>query len=180
MRIIGGEFKGRIFNPPKNLPVRPTTDFAKTALFNILSNNFDFKDIRVLDLFSGTGSISLEFLSRGSLMLTSVDENNNCIRFQKEITDKLGLSKNFRTIKYDALKYLLNSKENWDIIFADPPFAFSMHEEIPRLVFENNLLKKDGWLILEHQSDAKFSEIPFFTETRKYGNIGFSIFKKLD
>ena len=176
MRIISGQYKGKIINAPKNLPVRPTTDFAKTALFNILSNQFDLATIQVLDLFAGTGSISYEFLSRGVKYLTAVDENKNCCAFIAKNFDDLA-DKNAHVTKQDVFGYVKQCQVRYDIIFADPPYDLAQAQTLPALVFEHNLLKPDGLFVFEHQSAQDFSAMPHFVEKRKYGNVGFSIFK---
>lgn len=179
MRIIGGRLKGLRFNPPTSLPVRPTTDIAKEALFNILNNRIDFEEIKVLDLFSGTGNISIEFASRGALEITSVDKHLGCINYLKD------LSKHFKietitTIKADALKYLKEETESFDLIFADPPYDLPHIPIIPELVFEHNLLKPGGILIIEHPSSKWIDSHPNFSEKRKYGNSSFSFFENTE
>jgi len=178
MRIIGGTLRGIRLNPPKNLPVRPTTDLAKEALFNILQNQIELENIRVLDLFSGTGNISLEFASRGAAMVTTVDRNLGGINYIKDTARKYGLE-NIKTFKADVFKYLDVETEQYDVIFADPPYDLNRIPEIPKLVFEKNLLLPGGLLIVEHQSMQNLSNHPSFTEMRKYGHSGFSFFSPL-
>jgi 16S rRNA (guanine966-N2)-methyltransferase len=179
LRIISGIFKGRTVSAPKSLPVRPTTDFAKTALFNMVNNSFDIEKLRVLDLFAGTGGISYEFLSRGAIHVTSVDENFNCIKFIKETLDKLNF-KNARAIKYDAFKFIKGTEEAFDFIFADPPYDLKEAKEIPKLVMEQKILKDGGWFVFEHQASQDYSKCEGFVEKRHYGNVGFSIFKNAE
>ncbi|MFH1321118.1 MAG: RsmD family RNA methyltransferase [Bacteroidota bacterium] len=175
MRIISGTHKGRRINPPKNLPVRPTTDFAKESLFNIMSNYFDFESLNVLDLFTGTGNISYEFASRGANDITSVDVNHKCLQFIKKITLALGFE-NINIIKNNAFKYLADCKDHYGIIFADPPYELEGIDLIAELVFDNKLLKNNGWLIIEHKKKTDFSKHKHFLEKRRYGEVNFSIF----
>ena len=175
MRIIGGRLKGIRLNPPKNLPVRPTTDMAKEALFNILQNKLDFEGLKILDLFSGTGNISLEFASRGALSVFAVDLHVGCVNHLKNISETHQLTQ-IKTLKSDVFKYLKQETESFDLIFADPPYDLAQIPEIAKLVFENKLLKPDGILIIEHQSKQDLHQHPNFTEKRKYGNCAFSFF----
>jgi 16S rRNA (guanine(966)-N(2))-methyltransferase RsmD len=175
MRIISGQFGGRRFNPPKNLPVRPTTDQAKEALFNIFNNNFDFDNIKVLDLFAGTGSISFEFASRGVSSITSVDQNFNCCSFIKATAEQLGVSLHVQ--KADVFKWVENNKgRKFDLIFADPPYDLKNLKDILALIFNNEILSENGWFVLEHPKEYKFVEHPNFKEHRNYGNVNFSVF----
>lgn len=176
MRIIGGRLKGLRLNPPNNLPVRPTTDLAKEALFNILLNQIEFEGIEVLDLFSGTGNISLEFASRGAEKVISVDRSIHCVNYLKDTARQHGLE-NIKTYKADVLKYLQLENVQYDLIFADPPYDLNQIPEIPKIVFEKNILKPDGLLIIEHQSMQNLSQHPKFVEQRKYGHSSFSFFK---
>lgn len=174
MRIIGGKLKGLRIQAPQNLPVRPTTDLAKEALFNILYNQFDFEAIRVLDLFSGTGNISLEFASRMVPEVVSVDRNRGCIQFLKSMAEKHQLNA-IKTYQADVFKYLEMETEAYDLIFADPPYDLPQINLIPEKVFEKNLVKKSGYLIVEHPSMKKLNH-PFFVEQRVYGSSSFSFF----
>lgn len=174
MRIISGQFKGRRLTAPDNLPVRPTTDYAKESLFNILNNSFYFEDLEVLDCFSGTGNISYEFLSRGAKSVNSIDANLNCIAYQKKIKVELNCE-NFYPMKQDVFKALKNIPGPYDIIFCDPPYDLPNIPELADLVFENNLLTEEGWLIIEHSKATSFKH-QNYKETRKYGNVNFSIF----
>jgi 16S rRNA (guanine966-N2)-methyltransferase len=176
MRIIGGILKGLRLNPPKNLPVRPTTDLAKEALFNILQNQIDFDDINVLDLFSGTGNISLEFASRGAKQVIAIDRSIHCINYLKDTARQHKLE-NIKTYKADVFKYLQLETEQYDLIFADPPYDLNQIPEIPKIVFEKNLIAPGGLLIVEHQSMQNLSQHPAFLEQRKYGHSSFSFFK---
>lgn len=176
MRIIGGTLKGLRLNPPKNLPVRPTTDLAKEALFNILQNQIEFDNIKVLDLFCGTGNITYEFASRGADQVIAVDRSIHCINYVKDTARQHGLTQ-IKTYKADIFKYLQLETEQYDLIFADPPYDLNQIPEIPKTIFEKNLLSPDGLLIVEHQSMQNLSNHPAFVEQRKYGHSSFSFFK---
>jgi len=176
MRIIGGRLKGLRLNPPKNLPVRPTTDLAKEALFNILLNKIEFEGIKVLDLFSGTGNISLEFASRGASEVVSVDRSQQCIYYLKDTARQHGLDQ-IKTFKADVLKYLQLETEQYDLVFADPPYDMNQIPELPKIIFDRDLLSPGGLLIVEHQSLQNLSNHPKFTEQRTYGHSSFSFFE---
>jgi 16S rRNA (guanine966-N2)-methyltransferase len=176
MRIIGGKLKGLRLNPPKNLPVRPTTDLAKEALFNILQNQIEFDNITVLDLFSGTGNIAMEFASRGAEKVTGVDRSIQCVHYLKDASRQHGLTQ-IEAFNADVFKYLDMETEQYDLIFADPPYDLNKIPEIPKIIFDKKLLKPDGMLIVEHQSMQNLSNHPAFTEQRKYGHSSFSFFK---
>ena len=177
MRIIGGILKGLRLNPPKNLPVRPTTDMAKEALFNILQNQIEFENIKVLDLFSGTGNISMEFASREAAEVISVDRSIHCINYLKDMARQHKLEQ-IKTYKADVFKYLELETEQYDLIFADPPYDLNQIPAIPKIVFEKNLLLPGGLLNVEHQSLQNLSNHPAFVEQRKYGHSSFSFFKE--
>ncbi len=150
---------------------------AKEALFNILHNYYDFEGLKVLDLFAGIGSISYEFASRDAAEVHSVEMNPRCVNFITETSRKLDL-KNLFVIRANVFTYLKRSGKKFDIIFADPPYDIEGIETIPDLVFENDLLDKDGWLIVEHSAGIDFSEHPNFDQNRKYGKVNFSMFSK--
>lgn len=173
MRIIGGVYKGKRIDVVKGLPVRPTTDFAKEGLFNILNNKLELKGAKTLDLFCGTGNISLELASRGA-EVTSVDANFKCVKFVGDISRELKL--NLFTVKNDVFKFLKSQNVKYDLIFADPPYDLENMEEIHKLVFENKLLKENGLLIIEHGPKTKLENLLNFSEHRKYGNVNFSFF----
>ena len=177
MRIISGTHKGRRITAPSKLPVRPTTDMAKEALFNILNNYFHIATVSVLDLFSGTGNISYEFAARGTENITAVDANFDCVKFIKKTSSELGFS--ITTIKSDVFKYLEKASVKATIIFADPPYNLEKEEfaTIVRLVFERSLLNEDGQLILEHSKHTDLSDVENFKEARKYGSSVFSFFE---
>ena len=180
MRIISGYFKGKRIQAPKTLPVRPTTDMAKEALFNILNNQFYFNEIKVLDLFSGTGNISYEFISRGTTAITAVDSFYGCIKFIDKISNEL--EKNIQTVKSDVYQYLQKSTQQFDVIFADPPYDFSKEkfEEIVQLTFKNNLLNPDGLLVIEHSKHTDLSSHEYFKYSKRYGGNMFSFFESLE
>jgi len=175
VRIISGTLKGRNIIAPGNLPVRPTTDFAKSGLFNILNNYFDFETVSVLDLFCGIGSISFEFASRGARQITCVDDHLGCVKFIRETAEKFSLPA-ISTMKADAFKYIEQIEKQFDIVFADPPFESPETDRLPDLILEKKMLKKDGWLIVEHQSKRKLKSIAEPFQVRKYGNCTFSIY----
>jgi 16S rRNA (guanine(966)-N(2))-methyltransferase RsmD len=178
MRIISGTHKGRQFSFPKNLNIRPTTDFAKEALFNILQNRIIFEGASVLDLFSGSGNISYEFASRGCSEIISVEKNPKCCNFIKKTIKKFNFT-NIHIVNMDVFMYLNLCQDTFALIFADPPFKLKNIERVPLLVFEKNLLKESGLLIVEHSSQVNFAGRPEhsgFQETRKYGAVNFSIF----
>ncbi|REG87997.1 16S rRNA (guanine(966)-N(2))-methyltransferase RsmD [Winogradskyella sediminis] len=180
MRIISGLFKGRRITAPKKLPVRPTTDMAKEALFNILNNQYYFDDISVLDLFSGTGNISYEFASRGTEHITAVDDNYGCIKFINETAEAFEMT--ISTVKSDVFKFLEKSKQKHTIIFADPPYDFDTEafSKIPELVFENQLLEDEGLLIVEHSKHTDLSTLKQYSHSKSYGGNMFSFFDYSD
>ncbi|MES2544177.1 MAG: RsmD family RNA methyltransferase [Bacteroidota bacterium] len=177
MRIISGKYKGRRIFPPKNLPVRPTTDMSKEALFNVLNNHFSFEGLKVLDLFSGTGNISFEFASRGSDNITSVDEDFGCVKFIKQIAEEYDF--NIAAMKSDVFKFLEKNKTSYDIIFADPPYALDQKtfEKIVLLVFENDLLRDAGMMVIEHSKYTKLDHMINFSFKKSYGGSIFSFFE---
>ncbi len=177
MRIVGGKYKGRFFKPDKRFKARPTTDLAKEALFNILSNQIYFPEMNVLDLFSGSGSIGYEFISRGAGEVTFVEKNDAHVRFIKDVIRQLGVE-NARILRTDVFRFLRNATGTYDIIFADPPFDLKQIPKIPTAVMESGLLQKNGLFILEHSSDYNFSNQPAFHELRKYGKVNFSFFSE--
>ena len=177
MRIISGKYKGRRLSAPKKLPVRPTTDMAKEALFNILNNQYYFDDISVLDLFSGTGNISYEFASRGTERITAIDSHYGCIKYINETAN--GFDMHIQTIKSDVFKFLEKTKQKHSIIFADPPYEFSIEEfsKIPELVFKNELLEDEGLLIVEHSKHTDLSQLKHYSHSKSYGGNMFSFFE---
>lgn len=175
MRIISGKYKGRRIPVRKNFPSRPTTDFAKENIFNILNNHYDFEGLKVLDLFAGTGSISYEFASRGAVV-TCVEINYRSFKFIQETIRDLGFD-NLRAIKADVFKFIEKDSNSYDLIFADPPFQLPELETIPDRILSKNLLNEEGWLILEHSDQMKFTAHEKLFNTRSYGSVNFSIFE---
>lgn len=178
MQIISGTHKGKVIFPDKNFRARPTTDFAKENLFNVLNNYIDIEGAVVLDLFSGTGSISYEFASRGAERIVSVELNYNHYSFIKKTIVQLGF-KNINVFKTDVFIACKKLKgQSFDIIFADPPYDLEKIMDIPAAIFDNELLAPDGLAIIEHPGTVDFSSAPFFSEHRQYGSVNFSIFRK--
>ena len=177
MRIIGGKYRSRRFQLPTNFTARPTTDFARESLFNILNNRVDWEDTVALDLFSGTGSIAIELISRGCKQVISVESNVKNHAFIQKLKDKLD-AKDLLTIKADVFSFIKSCKQSFDLIFADPPYDIKDLDKIPTKVLEHDLLKQNGIFILEHSKKNSFTEHPLFREERKYGNVHFSFFSK--
>lgn len=178
MRIISGNFKGKQIKAPIDLPVRPTTDYAKSGLFNILNNRYRFPKLKVLDLYAGTGSLSYEFFSRGSTTITAVDNDTSCVKFIRQTIELLKAPTSVSAVVADVHSYLERAISKYDLIIADPPFAITPAEELVTIIFERELLTDKGIFILEHNSKDIFDELPHFSEKRKYGNITFSFFTK--
>jgi len=176
MRIISGKYKGRRISAPTNITARPTTDFAKEGLFNLLNNRIDFDDIQVLDLFAGTGSISFEFASRNCSNVISVEQNEKHCAFIRKITSELKID-NLTLLKTDVFRFIDTCHLQFDMIFADPPYELARLAELPDLVFSKKLLKPDGLFVLEHSSKNNFSQHPNFANHRNYGNVNFSFFE---
>ena len=180
MRIITGKYKGRHFDIPRSFKARPTTDFAKENIFNVLNGYIDFEDATALDLFAGTGSISLELLSRGCSQVVSVEMDRDHHRFITECMKKL-LGDNHNTqsqvIRGDVFRFVKSCHLQFDFIFADPPYALEQLPKIPDLIFEKGLLKEGGIFVFEHGKQNDFSKHPNFVEHRSYGSVNFSIFK---
>lgn len=178
MRIISGQFKSRRITAPKHLPVRPTTDRAKEALFNILYHQYALDELKVLDLFAGIGSITFEFASRGTTDITAVDQNPQCTDFINATAEKLEIEIN--VITQDVFKFLLTTKKSYDIVFADPPYELTDEEftSFINAVFDNEHLDKEGILIVEHSKHSDLSNHPYFDQKRKYGLSVFSWFTK--
>ena len=172
MRIIAGTHKGRKINPQNNLTVRPTTDRAKEALFSIIDSRYFFAEKNMLDLFSGTGNIALEFASRGVEKVVAVDNSINCIEFITATSKSFNL--NVSAIQSDGLKFAQNCKEQFNFIFTDPPYSYENYQELKEVVIKNNLVKKDGLLIIEHDKETVFDDDN--VEVRKYGTVHFSLF----
>ncbi len=181
MRIIGGKYAGQVIKDPKGFNSRITTDRAKEALFNIINSNFYFEDIRVLDMFGGSGNISYEFLSRGVEHLVVIEQNAKNYKFIASNIKMLKAGNAVKLIKGDALKKIRELREDgnrFDLIFADPPFAAKFVKDLPDLIFELDILSDEGWFILEHDKSNDFSANPFLVDKRNYGGVLFSIFEK--
>lgn len=177
MRIIAGNLRGRRLNPPANLPVRPTTDMARESLFNILNNYIDYEECSVMDLFAGTGAVSLEFISRGVKEVTSVDINAQCVDYIKSAAQQFGV-KNIHVVRADCFDLLKRANRKFDIVFADPPYALQDLPLLPDLVFSNDILSDDGIFILEHPKEYSFEDHPQFWQHRIYGKVNFTFFAK--
>ncbi|WP_439553770.1 16S rRNA (guanine(966)-N(2))-methyltransferase RsmD [Flavobacterium macrobrachii] len=177
MRIISGKYKGRRISPPKNLPVRPTTDMSKEALFNVLNNHFNFSELKILELFAGTGSISYEFASRGCTPILCVDGDMGCVNFIKKTAKEFDFD--ITALKSDVFKFLEKHKGNYDIIFADPPYGMNQKEfeKIIELIFENELLDEEGMLVVEHSKYTKLEQMSNFSFQKNYGGSVFSFFE---
>jgi 16S rRNA (guanine(966)-N(2))-methyltransferase RsmD len=175
LRIIGGKYKGRIINPISGLKARPTTDFARESLFNILNNRIDFESVSVLDLFSGTGLIGFEFASRGAEVVHLVEKDPKHIVGIRHTISDIGFN-NIKSIHIDVKAFLKTCKFKYDIVFADPPYDLGWLKSIPELVLESMILKEDGFFILEHPRAMDFRNHKNFFEHRNYGNVNFSFF----
>lgn len=178
MRIITGILKGRRLNPTENLPVRPTTDMAREGLFNILNNILEYEDVVVLDLFSGTGAVSFEFISRGVKEVTSIEINSKCADFIKKSAQQFGVN-NLRVVRADVFDLLKRAYQKFDVIFADPPYQLEDLPTLPDLIFEKQMLTDGGIFILEHSKEHSFENHPCFWQHRKYGKVNFTFFKKI-
>lgn len=175
MRIIAGSLRGRRLNPPTNLPVRPTTDMARESLFNILNNYIDYEECSVLDLFAGTGAVSFEFISRGCRDVTAIDIVADCTDFIKSTAKRLSID-NLRVVRADVFELLRHPNRQFEIVFADPPYASPDLPHLPEMVFEHNLLTDDGIFILEHPKEFSFENHPHFWQHRVYGKVNFTFF----
>ena len=179
MRIITGRYKGRHFDIPRSFKARPTTDFAKENIFNVLIQYVDFDGATALDLFSGTGSITLELLSRGCQQVVSIELDRDHHRFICDCLKKLEVKGGNAVLplRGDVFRFVKSCKQQFDFIFADPPYALKELSNLPDLIFERQLLKDDGIFVLEHGKDHDFSQHPHFVEHRQYGSVNFSLFK---
>jgi 16S rRNA (guanine966-N2)-methyltransferase len=176
MRIIAGSMGGRKIQPPGKMPkTRPTTDIAKEGLFNILENNINIENLRTLDLFGGTGSISYELASRGAKDLTVIENDFAMYEFIKKTAQQLNIA-NFRVIKMDVFRFLREAGGSFDFIFAGPPYALQNIDELPALIAEKGLLNKKGWFVMEHTPRNNYKEFPLYVTQRNYGTTIFSIF----
>ena len=176
MRIISGIHGGRKISPPAKMPyTRPTTDIAKEGLFNILQNNIEIENLKTLDLFGGTGCISYELASRGASDLTIIEKDNSMLDFIKKTAALLNFE-NFKVLRSDVFKYMKTCNDTFDFIFAGPPYALTSIDDLPRLVFEKNLLKPGGWFVLEHTPRNDYKKTAHYKTERNYGTTIFSIF----
>jgi len=175
VRIISGIFRGKQIRPPVNFKARPTTDFAKESLFNILIHQYNMEEMDILDLFSGTGSISYEFASRGARSVLSIEMEPKHYKFIQDTCRNLQMDQ-VSVIRADAFKYLRRPVQSFDIIFADPPFDHPGLSELPELIFSSDILTKDGLFILEHPGNYSFTAHPHFFQHRKYGGVNFTFF----
>jgi 16S rRNA (guanine(966)-N(2))-methyltransferase RsmD len=178
MRIVGGTFGGRRFSPPAKIPARPTTELAKESLFNILNNLLDLEDIKTLELFGGTGSITYELASRGAGDLTIVERDPTSLDFIKKTAKELGISDIVTIVRGDVFKFIKQCTDKYDFIFADPPYALDNIDELPSLVFEQQLLQPDGIFVLEHAQRNDYQKHPNFLRMKNYGTTIFSFFKQ--
>jgi 16S rRNA (guanine(966)-N(2))-methyltransferase RsmD len=175
LRIISGKYKGRHIPVPSSFKARPTTDFAREGLFNVLSNSWEFDQLLVLDLFAGTGSIGLEFASRGAGRVDMVETDSKYSRFLQRTVESLE-AENIRVYRSDAMQFIRNSPSLYDIVFADPPYDLEIIPEIPDRVLDAKIIADEGWLILEHGRTNSFSSHPAFFDQRKYGSVHLSFF----
>jgi 16S rRNA (guanine966-N2)-methyltransferase len=176
MRIIGGEHGGRKFNPPSRMPyTRPTTDIAKEGLFNVLQHNLDIGELKTLDLFGGTGSISYELASRGAADLTIVEKDTTMYEFIKKTSESLRIE-NIKPVKMDVFKFIIQCTDKFDFIFAGPPYALTTIDDLPKLIFEKQLLNDKGWFVLEHTPRNDYKSFPNYKTEKNYGTTIFSIF----
>ena len=178
MRIISGIYRGRSINPPANYKARPTTDFAKEGLFNILCQQTDFEDIAFLDLFSGTGSISFEMASRGCKDIVAVEMNPQNAGFIKKTAASFGID-GMQVVHHNVFDFIGICTKAFDLVFADPPYALEGLDTLPQKILGAGFLKDDGLFILEHPADYYFAAEPGFVKEKKYGNVHFSFFKKV-
>jgi 16S rRNA (guanine966-N2)-methyltransferase len=176
-RIISGKLRGKLIKAPLNLPVRPTTDFAKEGLFNILNNHFYLDEIRVLDLFAGTGNLSFELASRGTESINAVDQDRSCCNFIEKTSTELDFDKIIKVYRSEVFEFLKRDPQAYDLIIADPPFDYQDYDKLVEKIFSKDLLLEDGYLVIEHDRDHDLSELPHFQEKRKYGKVSFSFFR---
>ena len=177
MRIIGGKYKGKTILPPQGYKARPTTDFAKEGLFNVLNNEYEMEGLQVLDLFGGTGAISYEFASRGASRVYCVEMLPLHANFIKSQAAKFGMD-NLTVVRHNVFEFLEICREKFDLIFADPPYALDGLADIPDKVFSKDILPPGAYFILEHPEEFNFESHPFFVKEKKYGNVHFSFFEK--
>lgn len=177
MRIIGGKLKGKFIEPPMGFKARPTTDYAKEALFNILDNEYEFDDLKVLDLFAGSGSISYEFVSRGVGHVWCVEMNPQNAAFITSESRRLGIS-NLTVVRHNVFEFLPICREKFDLVFADPPYALDDLQDIPDKVFAQDIIHPGGYFILEHGDEHSFTDHPCFVKEKTYGRVHFTFFER--
>lgn len=175
MRIISGEHKGKTIPVIGSFSGRPTTDYAREALFNILVNKIDFSEIAVLDLFAGTGSVSYEFASRGCPSVTAVEVDSRSVAFITKTAASFGFGK-FLCLRADVRNFLKQDGAMFDVIFADPPYELPWLSQLPDMVLESGRLVSGGLFILEHPGEIRFGNLPGYVETRNYSKVHFSFF----
>ena len=180
MRIIRGFLKSRRFTPPKNFPSRPTTDYAKEGLFNVLENSFSLQNLEILDLCAGTGNISYEFASREAGNIITVDTNYNCCKFIQNMVSEHNLGDAIQVVKSDIRDYIRRCERKFDLIFADPPYEISFYEEFVTDILSKNMLHENGVLIVEHGKQTNLSHLLGYDKTKNYGNVNFSFFNALE
>jgi len=178
VRIISGILKARRFSVPKNFPSRPTTDFAKEGLFNMLEHQMSLYDLEILDLCSGTGNISFEFLSREAGNVTAVDSNDRCVAFIRKTAEEFGIGQHLKTIRADIQQFVCRTERRYDLIFADPPYKYEGYVYLVQKILERELLNENGTLIVEHGKETNLSTMKGYEFTRNYGNVHFSFFKR--
>lgn len=176
MRIVGGDFSGRRFSPPAKIPARPTTEVAKEGLFNTLGNMIDFEDIKTLDIFGGTGSISYELASRGAADLTLVERDLTSIDFIKKTAGELGIANKLHIIRNDVFKFIKQNQDQYNFIFAGPPYALESIDDLPMHVFEKKMLLPGGIFVLEHTPRNDYQQHPNFERMKNYGTTVFTFF----
>ena|SRR6218665_840928 len=177
MRIVRGIYKARRFNPPKSFPSRPTTDFAKEGIFNVIENRIDLLNLNILDLCAGTGNISLEFLSREAGEVTSVDKHPVCTSFMYKLQKELEVGDEWRIVKNDVRTFVEKTNETYDLIFADPPYDMTFHADLVNKIMDRKLLNENGLCIIEHGKQTNLSFLDGFVEVRNFGNVYFSFFQ---
>ncbi len=176
MRIIRGKYGRRRFSVPTNITARPTTDFARENIFNVIDNLTDIEGARCLDLFAGTGAVSFEFLSREAASVTAVEKSATQARFIEKVARELG-DDNLRLLRTDALRFIKDATTPFDIVFADPPYDLPGFGEIPGAILSSQLLKQGSLFVMEHSKAYDFSSLPHFLQHRAYGSVNFSIFE---
>lgn len=176
MRITGGRLKGRIIEPPKSFEARPTTDFAKEGLFNILQNHYDFSTLGVLDLFAGSGSISFEFISRGCPDVTAIEMHRPYVDFIRRTAKDMGVDQSLQVVRHNVFDFLSLCRRRYSLVFADPPYRLEGVDRLPGKIFDSGILEPDALFVLEHSKTYNFTDAPHFLKEKKYGKVHFSFF----